>query len=339
MLIKIASSYIHSLPDRIELNLPPPNTGEDSSNSEGAGNCKKESQDSMPDTPKVDEEDEKDDIFNKLRQVYLMGESWFGSPFVLQIPSIYLCHHKNRMPSFMESHIYKEMQTTGEALLKDVLSREENNASAKNARASADLGGPFAKRIKVDDSQTFVSSFSPQQSYGQPPPYGQHQQPPPPYGQHQPPPYGQQSISSFSGQRLPSYGQQSPFSEQPPSFGHSTMSSAEFDSLFGDTTIKPGKNLPDDIFSIPQNQLFYKRLTPQSEKYISINLQDCNAWENDRLKRPKGLMPKVKEHPHRHLLTTYFKSKPFINKMPHCKFSRPLHPKIRPGYSLHHVSL
>lgn len=253
---------------------------EDFEGDRGSQQFKRESSDPScsspsPDTvPRLDADDT-EASFSKLREVYAMGESWFGSAFVLQVPGVYLCLHKSQMPSFMESHIYKEMQTTGEALLRDMLNREQNDSNNKNAKSNSD--GPFAKRRKTSTSGSA------------------------------PPTYDLTSDMDFS--------------------------IMDFESLIKDTPIKSFKDTVKGVFSD------YRHVSPLHKRVVPLNIQGCAVWDTTKLKRGKILLPNVTEHIHRPLLVKYYRSKPTINKMPHCKFTRPMHPKIKPGYSLHNIIL
>jgi len=280
MLVKVASSYIRNLPDKIELKIQSRKT-KNKSNEENR-NVKQESDNkveagSSGESSSLDREDI--EMFDKLRQVYTMGEEWFGSAFVLQIPTLYIAYHKDVMPTFLSSHIYKELGTTGEELLTNMLNREQNDAIKKDSKNERGDGifNP-AKRARLDLNH---------------------------------PSYDLTSDVDFD--------------------------SMDFESLIGDTPLPSFKTPPENIFS--EDNKFYKRLPSQDSRVITFKLPRCNVWDKSKLRKNKGLMPVVKEHPHRHLLNKYYKSKSPINRMPHCKFSRPLLSKIRPCFSIHDVML
>ena len=296
VLVKIASYYVRSLPNYIELNVY-----KKTSNVKEEGTFKKESNDtstcnSSNDSPKVAKSDHPDNeasIFAKLNEVYTMGESWFGSAFVLQVPIVYLCLHKSQMPSFMESHIYKEMQTTGEALLNNMLNREEKVA-CKTARSN-NSAGPFAKRRKLRHR---LSSTTAQQTA----------------------PYDIGVDISFDDMTFESL-----LGGEPQTLDDSVYKKTS-SQLYGSTSLA-------DVFTS------YKPIVPRTEQLVSLNISRCNVWDRTRLKLPKFLLPKASEHVHKPLLINYYKSKPIVNRMPHCKFSRPLQPKLKTGYTLHHIIL
>lgn len=316
ILVKIAASYVRKLPNHTELciqrkvklkkkdedwvtNSDGDNTHEDGVDGAGSAAAGPRQQPSLKteketsttsevcgspsfDAPKLDEED-KESVFERLREVYAMGESWFGAAFVLQVPGVYLCLHKSQMPSFMESHIYKELQTTGEALLKDMLTREQNGGGTNKGGASGSgHAEPQSKRRKTDD------------------------------------------LGGSSGPAPPSYDLGSDMD----------FSNMDFETLIGGgTPLRSCKKLPEDVFS------YYKRILPRARRVVPLNIQGCCVWEGARLKRPKCSLPEVKVHAHRALLVQHYKSKQFVGKMPHCRFTRPLQPKIKPGYSLHNIIL
>uniref|UniRef100_A0A6A7FZT7 TAF6-like RNA polymerase II p300/CBP-associated factor-associated factor 65 kDa subunit 6L n=1 Tax=Hirondellea gigas TaxID=1518452 RepID=A0A6A7FZT7_9CRUS len=284
LLVKIASSYVRNLPDNMELMVYKREGGSVRDKAEVSKTENKESCGSpgFDAPPRLQVDDDQDATFSKLKEVYDMGESWFGSAFVLQVPGVYLCLHKSRMPSFVESHIYKEMQTTGEELLKEMLNKEKNNDTSKTNQTMDNLGGPFTKKCKVRVNSSSSSDIN---NAAAPPSYD----------------------LDFTGM--------------------------DFESLIGDGPLRPYKKQPDEVFS------YYKRILPRHQQVVPMNIHGCSVWDAGSLKRTKSLLPTVLEHVNRPLLVKYYKSKPYINKMPHCKFTRPLHPKIKPGYSLRDIIL
>lgn len=275
VLVKIVASYIRDMPERMDLTVPRKqyqsgsNSEEDSKQST-SGETKTSSSSAASDCTG---RDGSQISFSKLRQVYDLGESWFGSAFVLQLPSVYLCLHESQLPSFMESHVYQELQTTGEDLLRDALSWEENN---KNRKSRGHLGGPFAKKRKTNGDNSVGSTFN-----------------------------------------LPS----------------DSFSSLDFDSLMEETNSnRNGKLTPESAFSS------YKKVVPRHLVSIRVSIQGFRVWDAATLKKPKKSTPSVTDHPHAALLNNYL-SKSMVQKMPHCKFTRPLRPKLRPGYSLHNCIL
>lgn len=107
----------------------------------------------------------------------------------------------------------------------------------------------------------------------------------------------------------------------------------DFESLIGDTPLRLYKNSPKEAFS------FYKEILPMHKRTVPLNIQGCGVWSANTLKRIKIFLPDVTEHVHRPLLVKYYRSKGIVSAMPHCTFTRPLQPKIKPGYSLHNIIL
>ncbi|XP_018014233.1 TAF6-like RNA polymerase II p300/CBP-associated factor-associated factor 65 kDa subunit 6L [Hyalella azteca] len=276
VLVKIVASYVREMPERLDLTVPRKCKNADSSEisessaSEGAPDVNNRSQ---GDDNGGSEGSDQQVSFSKLRQVYALGESWFGSAFVLQLPSVYLCVHESQMPSFMESHVYQELRTTGEALLKDALSREEN---IKNKISRRNLGGPFQKKRKTNDGNSVGTSFDLQSD-------------------------------SFAG--------------------------LDFTSLMEEDGSSLGaKFSPDEAF------VSYRRIQPRYEVSVHVNIQGCRVWDKCVLKRPKKSALSAADRPQSTMFRNYaFKSS--VQKMPHCQFTRPLLPKLKPGYSLHNLIL
>lgn len=88
--------------------------------------------------------------------------------------------------------------------------------------------------------------------------------------------------------------------------------------------------LPSQVFE------GYKSL---SDKHLNIPMSIRSCWEKsvDSLKRKSNSLPMVVPHPHRALLAHY--SSRITGCMPHNTFTRPLHPPLRPGYSLQYLIL
>ncbi|KAF2356585.1 TATA box binding protein associated factor (TAF) [Trinorchestia longiramus] len=276
VLVKIVASYVRSMPNRTDLTVPRRQKSTFSETGNVSGNSDKPpgENDDPGDEESSGEGSDQRISFSKMHQVYILGESWFGSAFVLQLPLAYLCLHESQTPSFMESHVYDELRTTGEALLRDALSREEN---IKNKNSKRNLGGPFVKKMKTNDGTAVgTSSFSLQ-------------------------------TDNFTG--------------------------LDFTSLLEDDT-------PSRVMKCSPSQAFvsYKRLVPRYEVSVRVSIQGCRVWEASTLKRPKKSVPVLPDNPQITLLKN-FTSKTIIQKMPHCKFTRPLQPKLGPGYSLHLLTL
>lgn len=83
--MKIAASFVRALPDRMEVTVRMLNRSTASDGgTDGNGVCPLTAADDSSDA--VAAEDTESEIV-KLREVYEMGEAWFGSAFVLQVSS------------------------------------------------------------------------------------------------------------------------------------------------------------------------------------------------------------------------------------------------------------
>lgn len=96
---------------------------------------------------------------------------------------------------------------------------------------------------------------------------------------------------------------------------------------------KPRRNqhvLPSQVFE------GYKSL---SERPVNIPMSIRSCWEKsvESLKKKGNSLPAVVPHPHRALLAHY--SSRITGCMPHNTFTIPLHPPLRPGYSLQYLIL
>lgn len=61
--------------------------------------------------------------FEQVLEIYNLGEEAYGSAFVTQVPSVYLCCTPNHVPSFLQSSVYRDQAISGDALLNPPPSR------------------------------------------------------------------------------------------------------------------------------------------------------------------------------------------------------------------------
>ncbi|CAL4061022.1 unnamed protein product, partial [Meganyctiphanes norvegica] len=103
-LVKIATAFIKSLPNTVDVTLPKGGNIED---------CKE-----FKNSRKEDRSTKQHNWYmKKLKEIYKLGEEAFGSAFVVQVPSIYLCLSSDCVPSFLHSSVYRDQAISGQALL------------------------------------------------------------------------------------------------------------------------------------------------------------------------------------------------------------------------------
>lgn len=103
-LVKMAKSFIKSLPNSVEVTFPKGGNIEDCKEYK---NSRKEDRSSKQHNWHM----------KKLKEIYKLGEEAFGSAFVVQVPSIYLCIAHDCVPSFLNSSVYRDQAISGQALL------------------------------------------------------------------------------------------------------------------------------------------------------------------------------------------------------------------------------
>ena len=55
--------------------------------------------------------------FEQVQEIYNLGEEAYGSAFISQVPTVYLCCTPNHVPSFLQSSVYIDQAISGDALL------------------------------------------------------------------------------------------------------------------------------------------------------------------------------------------------------------------------------
>lgn len=55
--------------------------------------------------------------FEQVQEIYNLGEEAYGSAFITQVPTVYLCCTPNHVPSFLQSSVYRDQAISGDALL------------------------------------------------------------------------------------------------------------------------------------------------------------------------------------------------------------------------------
>ena len=75
-------------------------------------------------------------------------------------------------------------------------------------------------------------------------------------------------------------------------------------------------------------------IRPINSRYLQLNMHGFMVWKKEHLNRRKFSWPEYKEPKNYNLLRDFYKSRSFVGKMPHCRYSKPLRPKIRSSFSL-----
>uniref|UniRef100_A0A0P4W069 TATA box binding protein associated factor (TAF) histone-like fold domain-containing protein n=1 Tax=Scylla olivacea TaxID=85551 RepID=A0A0P4W069_SCYOL len=114
-LVNVMKSYVKSLPDNMvmfsstkESSSPPAA----SMSSSGMGNG---------DVP-----------FEQVQEIYNLGEEAYGSAFIAQVPTVYLCCTPNHVPSFLQSSVYRDQAISGDALLNPPPAKRPNYKSSSS---------------------------------------------------------------------------------------------------------------------------------------------------------------------------------------------------------------
>ena len=114
-LINVMKSYVKSLPDNMVMfssTKESKSTPATSMSSSGMG--------------------EGDVPFEQVQEIYNLGEEAYGSAFIAQVPTVYLCCTPNHVPSFLQSSVYRDQAISGDALLNPPPAKRPNYKSSSS---------------------------------------------------------------------------------------------------------------------------------------------------------------------------------------------------------------
>lgn len=103
--MKVMSAFVKCLPDSFVVSPPTKNILHTSV---------KRSSDEFISPASIGDSDV---TFEQIQEIYKLGEESFGSAFVVQVPGVYLCFSHDHIPSFLNSSVYRDQASTGDALL------------------------------------------------------------------------------------------------------------------------------------------------------------------------------------------------------------------------------
>ncbi|KAK7083250.1 hypothetical protein SK128_018708 [Halocaridina rubra] len=98
------------------------------------------------------------------------------------------------------------------------------------------------------------------------------------------------------------------------------------------TKFKPRRSSP----LTPAHVFESFKLLSENRYHIPMNIRGCWKKPVDKLKKKDSIYPEVVPHPSRKL---YARASRLTGCMPHNTFTRPLHPPLRPGYTLQYLLL
>lgn len=104
-LVKVMSAFVKCLPDSFVVSPPTKNILHTSV---------KHNSDEFISPASIGDSDV---TFEQIQEIYKLGEESFGSAFVVQVPGVYLCFSHDHIPSFLNSSVYRDQASTGDALL------------------------------------------------------------------------------------------------------------------------------------------------------------------------------------------------------------------------------
>ncbi|KAG7156937.1 TAF6-like RNA polymerase II p300/CBP-associated factor-associated factor 65 kDa subunit 6L [Homarus americanus] len=81
--------------------------------------------------------------FEQIQEIYKLGEESYGSAFIVQIPTVYLCCTPNQVPSFLQSSVYRDQAISGDALLNPPATKRSRSKSHHSTKPKSRRSQPY----------------------------------------------------------------------------------------------------------------------------------------------------------------------------------------------------